>query len=75
MDNVIQRVIADLLALSKDMDGQHAARIAQIIERLLRDQDPHGQHAARLYGQLEGRPLPRPARSVSSVHSPATQAE
>ena len=75
MDDVIQKVIAALLALSQAADGRDAARIDEIIERLLRDQDPHGQHAARLYGQLEGRPLPRPARSVSSVHGPATQAE
>ena len=52
MDDVIQKVINDLLALSKAVDGRNAARIDDIVERLLRDQDPHGQHAARLYAQL-----------------------
>ena len=75
MDDVIQKVIAALLALSQAADGRDAARIDDIIERLLRDQDPHGQHAARLYARLGDRPLPQPAEAVSPAPAKRSEVE
>jgi hypothetical protein len=70
MDDVLPKVLADLLALIQAADGRDAARIAEIIARL-RGQDAHDQHAARLYARLGDRPLPQPAGTVSPLRDPA----
>ena len=74
MDDVLSKVLADLLALIQTADGRDAARIAEIIARL-RDQDAHGQHAARLYARLGDRPLPQPTGTVSPLRGPARRTE